>query len=446
MDHVGLSCVPSFGEDASAKRGPGCDPWRRFAVAGAALLARRFDTVGPAPASARPNTLALEARVRRVRLSRRNRLAQRTSRRAGAPRTPPRDRRRSRAGDNEGIIPVLAQAVREVEAAAQRGRSGRRRARSSRSSPCWSARSAPGSRPTPRVTEAERAEQLKRLDGIATILAKTAARDTSLLALLAEDAAVSAVGGELKREMLGRPGASPSRRTEPEPDGAARLAAPTRRVVPQSVVARQLANPFLAPDFSAGRDRPPDHRRLGELGAARPRCSAPSSTAAAPRVHAAARARRRRCTASAGCELMPHQAQVVAAAAAGHRTFLLADEPGLGKTAQALLAAEAADAFPLLVVVPNVVKTNWAREAELWTPRRPGHGDPRRRRRPSTASPTSSSSTTRSSTATSAGWATSASAAWSSTRRTSSRTSSRSARSTCCELSERIRARSARRC
>ncbi len=79
-----------------------------------------------------------------------------------------------------------------------------------------------------------------------------------------------------------------------------------------------------------------------------------------------------------GLELMHHQAQVVAAAAAGHRTFLLADEPGLGKTAQALLAADAADAFPLLVVVPNVVKTNWAHEAELWTPRRKAtviHGD-----------------------------------------------------------------------
>ena len=77
---------------------------------------------------------------------------------------------------------------------------------------------------------------------------------------------------------------------------------------------------------------------------------------------------------------MPHQAQLVAAAAAGHRTFLLADEPGLGKTAQALLAAEAANAYPLLVVVPNVVKTNWVREAGLWTPRRSatvihGNGD-----------------------------------------------------------------------
>jgi SNF2 family DNA or RNA helicase len=71
-----------------------------------------------------------------------------------------------------------------------------------------------------------------------------------------------------------------------------------------------------------------------------------------------------------GRELMPHQAQLVAAAEAGHRSFLLADEPGLGKTAQALLAAEAANAYPLLVVVPNVVKTNWLREAGLWVPRR----------------------------------------------------------------------------
>src|SRR4029079_8957075 len=72
-----------------------------------------------------------------------------------------------------------------------------------------------------------------------------------------------------------------------------------------------------------------------------------------------------------GQELMPHQGQLLAAAAAGHRTFLLADEPGLGKTAQALLAAEAANAYPLLVVVPNVVKINWAREAARWTPHRP---------------------------------------------------------------------------
>ena len=74
--------------------------------------------------------------------------------------------------------------------------------------------------------------------------------------------------------------------------------------------------------------------------------------------------------APAGQELMQHQARFLASVANGHRSFLLADEPGLGKTAQSLLAASVADAYPLLVVVPNVVKMNWAREAELWTPQR----------------------------------------------------------------------------
>ena len=35
-----------------------------------------------------------------------------------------------------------------------------------------------------------------------------------------------------------------------------------------------------------------------------------------------------------------------------------------------MLAASIAQAYPLLVVVPNVVKTNWAREVERWTPQR----------------------------------------------------------------------------
>ncbi|MEJ1230199.1 MAG: SNF2-related protein [Galbitalea sp.] len=58
-------------------------------------------------------------------------------------------------------------------------------------------------------------------------------------------------------------------------------------------------------------------------------------------------------------ELMRHQARFVEEVKLGHRTFLLADEPGLGKTAQALLAASVSHSYPLLVVVPNVVKTNW---------------------------------------------------------------------------------------
>jgi hypothetical protein len=57
---------------------------------------------------------------------------------------------------------------------------------------------------------------------------------------------------------------------------------------------------------------------------------------------------------------MPDQAQVVAAAAAGSN--LLCRRARLEKAA---LLPPAANAYPLLVVVPNVVKTNWAREVGL---------------------------------------------------------------------------------
>ena len=229
-------------------------------------------------------------------------------------------------------------------------------------------------------SDGRRAEQLKRLDGIATILATTAVRDAGLLALLADDAAVSDAARSLKREMLKAGGVEAPPDEAPRAGAAGRRpAAPERRVVPQSVISRQLANPFLAPDFSAVAETAGPPASAGRLGAARPAASARSSAPAAAT---------RRCMdlpfptsrfTPAGLELMPHQGQLVAAAAAGHRTFLLADEPGLGKTAQALLAAEAANAYPLLVVVPNVVKTNWAREAALLDTAPPGHRRPGQR-------------------------------------------------------------------
>ena len=264
---------------------------------------------------------------------------------------------------------MLARNAREVEAAAQRGRVTPavrtkfqaialllrdERAR---------VRAAAGS-------DSHRAEQLRRLDGIATILATTAVRDAQLLALLAEDSDVSDAARSLKREMLRELGIEPALEEIAPAETATAPAGTERRVVPQSVVSRQLANPFLAPDFSAVPQLTSRPRRLANwellgpllssferAGGGAPACMAlPTPTA--------------RFT-PAGLELMPHQGQVVAAAAAGHRTFLLADEPGLGKTAEALLAAEAANAYPLLVVVPSVVKTNWAREAARWTPHRP---------------------------------------------------------------------------
>ena len=130
-------------------------------------------------------------------------------------------------------------------------------------------------------TEAHRAEQLKRLDGVATILAKSAARDTSLLVLLAEDARSPTRPRRSSRRCSGPPAWTPAEEAAP---GAGGRAGPAeRRVVPQSVISRQLANPFLVPDFSAARQRrsspagwPP--------GSCSARCSGRSSTAASPRA------------------------------------------------------------------------------------------------------------------------------------------------------------------
>jgi SNF2 family DNA or RNA helicase len=228
-------------------------------------------------------------------------------------------------------------------------------------------------------SQAHRVEQIKRLDGIATILAKTAVRDPGLLALLAEDAVVSDAAKLLRWDMLRAVGIEEAAEQIAPAKPAAASAATERQVVPQSVVSRQLANPFLAPDFSAARPTTRGPRRLAGWELLNPLLNsferADSGAPACMRLPAPAPVH-----VSGRRQLMPHQAQVVAAAAAGHRTFLLADEPGLGKTAQALRAAEAANAYPLLAVVPSVVKTNWAREAGMWSPNRTvtvvnGNGD-----------------------------------------------------------------------
>jgi len=227
------------------------------------------------------------------------------------------------------------------------------------------------------LSSARRTEQLKRLDGVATMLARTAARDTSLLELLGEDARVSDAARAYKATVMRAGGLEPPE--EPEPAApVAPVAATSTQVVPRSVISRQLANPFLAPDFEAAAERSAARaRRLAGWELLEPLFQS-FERAATGQPACMTLPEPRSVPVPAGRELMPHQAQVVAATTRGHRTFLLADEPGLGKTAQALLAAQAANAYPLLVVVPNVVKTNWAHEVGLWTPfRRPTvvHGD-----------------------------------------------------------------------
>ncbi len=279
----------------------------------------------------------------------------------------PATRRRAHQ-DETGIIPVLARTVREIENAAERGKVGPAGRTRFRVVAALVREERARIKTDTGLTDAERTKEVTRLEGIATIMAKTVARDSSLIPLLTDTAPLSASAQEVRRAMLLDAGA------ELSPDdlivvteAAPKPEASERQVVPQSVRQYQMSNPFLAPDFSAAAAKPATTGRLAnwELidplfrsfeiggGAASMRLPAPRTLETPGRL-----------------ELMIHQARFVESAREGHRTYLLADEPGLGKTAQALLAADVAHAFPLLVVVPNVVKVNWAREVEKWIPQR----------------------------------------------------------------------------
>ncbi|WP_125132450.1 DEAD/DEAH box helicase [Microbacterium sp. 10M-3C3] len=283
----------------------------------------------------------------------------------------------ARRDDEAPLIPILARKVREVEAKAQRGKLGPTNRVKFQVIAFLVREERARVKADAELTDAARAELLKRLDGVATILAKTAARDTSLIQLLEVDQATSPVARRMRRDWLLESGA------ELPPDeliitDVAPVAAPVvpaalaqRQVEPPSVEARRMAHPFLAPDLSARPANTTPRRRLDgwelmgplykafETGAGGAAASmdlppVPEFDRVSPK----------------GLDVMPHQSRFLEAVREGHRTFLLADEPGLGKTAESVLAASVADAYPLLAVVPNVVKWNWAREVERWTPHR----------------------------------------------------------------------------
>ena len=296
-----------------------------------------------------------------------------------ASRPSPAKRARKKPIDDEGIIPILARAVREVESAAGRGKVTAHNRVKFQVAALLVREERARAKEDAALSVAERQEILKRLDGLASIMAKTAARDTSLIQLLAPEAKVSDQAKKLRRDFLVASG------QELAPDELIIVDEPAqvspdsaKQVVPASVRQAQLANPFMAPDFAAyQKPQGSVEGRLlnwelieplfrafeqGSGGGVATMQLPPAGNLATP----------------GGLDLMVHQSEFVEAVRAGHRSFLLADEPGLGKTAQALIAADVAGAFPLLVVVPNVVKTNWLREVRQWLPqRRPTvvHGD-----------------------------------------------------------------------
>ena len=304
-----------------------------------------------------------------------------------ASKTASRRRRTSsaRRDDDAPLIPILARKVREVEAKAQRGKLGPTNRVKFQVIAFLVREERARVKAEEDIPAATRAELLKRLDGVATILAKTAARDTSLIQLLEVDQATSPVARRMRRDWLLESGAE-----LPEDELIITDVAPVqtpvvpaalaeRQVVPPQIEARREANPFLAPDLSLRAPVEQVRRRLDGWELMGPLYKAfetgaggGAATMELPPVPEFDR------LSPKGLEIMAHQARFLEAVRHGHRTFLLADEPGLGKTAQSVLAASVADAYPLLAVVPNVVKMNWAREVERWTPQRRAtviHGD-----------------------------------------------------------------------
>jgi superfamily II DNA or RNA helicase len=299
------------------------------------------------------------------------------------PTTAPAAQRRRKSSsakrdDEAPVIPILARKVREVEAKAQRGKLGPTNRVKFQVIAFLVREERARVKSDTTLTDASRAELLKRLDGVATILAKTAARDTSLIQLLEVDQATSPVAKRMRRDWLLESGAelAPDELiiTDAAPATPVAMipaAAASRQVVPPQVEARQMANPFLAPDLTPRSTGSTPRRRLDDWELMGPLYKAFETGAGGgaasmdlPPVPEFDR------LSPKGLEVMAHQSRFLEAVREGHRSFLLADEPGLGKTAQSVLAASVANAYPLLVVVPNVVKMNWAREVHRWTPQR----------------------------------------------------------------------------
>ena len=182
-----------------------------------------------------------------------------------------RQRQRTRSRDDDApIIPILARKVREVETKAQKGKLGPTNRTKFQVIALLMREERARVKADPDLADSARAELLKRLDGIAQILAKTAARDTSLIALLEPDASISTVAQRFRRDWLLESGAELSpdeliitREVEAQARARREPGHPGVRALP---AARQpVPRPRLLEGARPGRARSPPR----ELGAAR---------------------------------------------------------------------------------------------------------------------------------------------------------------------------------
>ena len=118
-----------------------------------------------------------------------------------------RRKKTSRKLDEAPLIPILARKVREIEAKAQRGKLGPTNRVKFQVIAFLVREERARVKADADLADGARTELLKRLDGVATILAKTAARDTSLIQLLETDQATSPVAKRMRRDWLLESGA-----------------------------------------------------------------------------------------------------------------------------------------------------------------------------------------------------------------------------------------------
>src|SRR5690625_2984474 len=158
-----------------------------------------------------------------------------------------------RRTDAAPLIPLLARRVREVEARASRGKLGPTNRTRFQVIAMLVRDERARVQADDTLSTPARNELLKRLDGIATILARTATRDPSVLLLLDPEARPSRAAQEMRNEWLESVGIEPTeeqkriRNNIPRPVVAAGVA--EKQVRPPSVERRLRAAAFHPPVF-----------------------------------------------------------------------------------------------------------------------------------------------------------------------------------------------------